>query len=360
LTTGHTGHDGALPFPPDRDVDGTRVVFEQGRIAMLPDYVRELGVRRAFAVTSGGRAASQVNLPELLGENFAGAYESARQHVPVATVAESLALFHQSGADACVALGGGSAIGLGKSIARASDVPLVAVPTTYAGSEMTSIWGETGAQGKLTGRDVRVRPRLVIYDVALTLGFPARMSAASGMNAMAHAVEALYAANADTDVRDEAERAARLLARSLPRVVADGSDPEPRTGALAGAHLAGRALDRASMGLHHRICHVLGGTFGLPHAQTHAVLLPHVVAFNAPAATEAMERLGRALGVPASEAPIALSRLNHVLGVEETLRVLGLRDEDVSRAADEVLAKAYPNPRPASAEEVRGILRKAM
>jgi maleylacetate reductase len=216
----------------------------------------------------------------------------------------------------------------------------------------------TDAGGKKTGRDPHVAPRVVVYDPALTLALPPLVSAASGMNAMAHAVEALYAANASPVALSLAEEAARLLASSLPLIASTPHDGDARANALAGAHLAGRSLDLAAMGLHHRLCHILGGSFGLPHARTHAALLPHVVAFNAPAAPTAMRRLANALNVADPVAGIA--SLARTLGVATPLSALGLRSEDLERAASEAMTTAYPNPRSATRDEVRALLDAAL
>jgi maleylacetate reductase len=334
------------------------MVFSPGAVLDLPSQVVNLGSERVFVVTTGGRSAALVPPDELLGDLLVEIFSAAREHVPVATVAKALRRFKSNRADVCVAIGGGSAIGLGKAIAMDTGVPLIAVPTTYSGSEMTSIWGQTDDKGKQTGRDPKAKARLVIYDVTLTFGFPADLSAASGMNAMAHAVEAMYAANATDDVRDMAEEAAQLLATALPTVVDKGNDLKGRSLAFAGSHLAGRALDESAMGLHHRICHVLGGTFKLPHARTHAVMLPHVVAFNAPAAPAAMTRLGPAIGNP--DVAAGLAALNDSLGIAATLSDLGFVEKDVDRAAAEVVATAYPNPRPATRDDVGAILRAAL
>ena len=342
----------------NRDLPGTRVLFAPGAVLELRSQLASLGWSHAFVVTTGGRSAALVSPMDLLGDSLAAVFNEAREHVPVETVTAALERFRASNADVCVAIGGGSAIGLGKMIAMESGAPLVAVPTTYSGSEMTNIWGQTVDGSKRTGRDASVKPRLVIYDVTLTLRFPAEQSAASGMNAMAHAVEAMYAVNATDDTRAIAEEAAQLLARGLPGVVANGTDVRARALALAGAHLAGRALDAAAMGLHHKICHVLGGTFKLPHALTHTIVLPHVVAFNALAAPEAMERLGRAIGNP--DVAAGLAALNRALGVHATLGDLGLRESDLGRAAEEVAAAQYPNPRPVTREDVRALLAAAL
>lgn len=336
----------------------TTVVSAPGAVLELRSHLDQRGLHRAFVVTTGGRSAALVSPTALLGDSLCDVFSAAREHVPVDTIADALIRFRAARGDACIAIGGGSAIGLGKAIARATGAPLVAVPTTYSGSEMTSIWGETGDTGKRTGRDPAAKPSLVIYDVTLTLGLPADVSAASGMNAMAHAVEAMYAANATEDTCVMAAESARLLAEGLPGVVKKGSDLVARSAVLSGAHLAGRALEAAAMGLHHRICHVLGGTFRLPHARTHAAVLPHVVAFNAPAAARAMERIGHAIGNP--DVATGLSMLNHTLGLNATLGALGLRPDDIDRAADEVTATPYPNPRTASREDVRSLLAAAL
>jgi maleylacetate reductase len=260
--------------------------------------------------------------------------------------------------DALLAVGGGSAIGLAKAIALERRLPIVAVPTTYAGSEMTSIWGVTEGEVKRTGRDRGVALRLVVYDPNLTLSLPAAVSAASGMNAIAHAVEAMYAREAGPIATAAAEEALRSLARALPPIVTRPDDLEARVLALRGAHAAGVALELAAMGLHHKICHVLGGTFGLPHAPTHAAVLPRVAAFNASAAPEAMARIAAALGV--ADAAAGLAALNDALGLTMSLGALGLGADDIDRAAALVTASAYANPRPVTADDVRALLRSAL
>ena len=241
-------------------------------------------------MTTPRRDATIENVLGELGNKLAGVCDLAAMHVPADRVQRAVAEVDRVRPDVLLAVGGGSAVGLAKAIARERPLPIVAVPTTYAGSEMTSIWGVTSGDTKTTGRDPAVAPRLVIYDPVLTLSLPPHTSAASGMNAMAHAVEAMYAPNASPIAAAAADEAIRTLARALPSVVAAPRDLDARALALRGAHAAAVALELAPMGLHHKLCHVLGG-FGLPHAATHAALLPHVVAFNAPAAPEAMARI---------------------------------------------------------------------
>ncbi len=334
-----------------------RVVFGAGSVGRIGAELDAIGVKRPLVCTTPGRSDALAEVRRHLGGRLAGVCDRAALHVPIACVREAVAEVDRLSPDALISIGGGAAVGLAKAVARERPLPIVAVPTTYAGSEMTSIWGITNGDEKRTGRDATVRPRLVVYDPELTLSLPADVSAASGMNAIAHAVEAMYAANAGPDATAAADEAIRDLARALPMVVARPDDLAGRTLALRGAQAAGLALERASMGLHHKICHVLGGTFGLPHAATHAAVLPHVVAFNAPAAPEAMARIASALGV--EDAAAGLAALSRSLGLTASLRDLGLRDADLDRAAELVASSSYGNPRPATVADVRTVLKNA-
>ena len=335
-----------------------RVVFGTGATARLGEELDALGFQRVLIITTPGRSAGLAAIRNHLGDRVAGVCDRAATHVPVERLREAAAEVERLLPDALVAVGGGSAIGLAKAVALERSLPIVAVPTTYAGSEMTGIWGITDGEQKRTGRDPRVAPRLVVYDPLLTLTLPAEVSAASGMNAIAHAVEAMYAADAGPLATSAADKAIRLLAHALPRIVARLDDLDARTSALQGAHAAGVALSLASMGLHHKICHVLGGTFGLPHALTHAAVLPHVVAFNAPEVPLAMERIADALG--AQEAAAGLAALNRTLGLNSTLGDLGLRPADVNRSAALIVSSSYANPRPVNESAVRALLRRAL
>ena len=334
-----------------------RVVFGAGAVARVAAELDGLGLNRALLITTPGRSASLELIRHRLGARLIGVFDRAALHVPLERVREAVAEVDRLAPDSLLSIGGGSAIGLAKAIALERSLPIVAVPTTYAGSEMTSIWGLTDGERKTTGRDPRVAPRLVIYDPELTLALPPRVSAASGMNAIAHAVEAMYAANAGHEAIAAAEEAIRSLATALPKVVSHPNDLEARTMALRGARAAGVALELASMGLHHKICHVLGGTFGLPHALTHAAVLPHVVAFNAPAAPEAMARIARALGT--DDAVSGLSALNRTLGLTATLGDLGFNKDDRDRAAALIVSSSYANPRPATEADVSALLQRA-
>ena len=259
--------------------------------------------------------------------------------------------------DGLVAVGGGSTIGLAKAIALRTGLPQVAIPTTYAGSEMTDILGETEGGAKTTRRSEAVRPEAVIYDVELTRSLPPGLSATSGLNAIAHAAEALYARDGNPVIALMAEEGVRALAAALPAIVADPGDMAARGDALYGAWLCGLCLGSASMALHHKLAHVLGGSFDLPHAETHAVLLPHAVAYNAPAAPVAMARLAHALG--GRNPALALFDLAGRLGAPRALRDIGMPEDGLDRAVEAAVANPYWNPRPLEAGALRALLADA-
>lgn len=332
-----------------------RVVFGRGALRRLDEETERLGITRALVVASSRLATL---LEGLLGPRSVVAITSIAKHVPSKVVGAAIETADHTRADGLVSVGGGSALGLAKAVARERSLPILAVPTTYSGSEMTAIWGVTDAEGKRTGRDPRVRPRTVIYDPELTRTMPVEVAGASGLNAVAHAAEALYARDVDPLTQLIAEEAVGAMARWLPSVVdhvADGDEAD--SGALYGAWLAGVSLDRARMGLHHKICHVLGGGFHLPHAPVHAVVLPYVAAFNQAAAPDAMRRLARALWV--DDVPASLFALGRRVRAPASLAALGMRREDIDRAAEMVTQDAYDNPRPVTQADVRGLLDRA-
>jgi maleylacetate reductase len=335
----------------------TRVVFGAGAIAQLPAEVDALGAKRALVLSTPGRAADARRLTASLGPRVAGLYDRAVMHVPVEVAEDARRVAAELGADCCVAVGGGSTVGLGKAIALTSGLPVLAVPTTYSGSEMTPIQGFTEKGLKRTQRDPRMLPKTVIYDPELTYGLPVATSAASGMNAIAHCVEALYAANANPVVSIMAEEGIRALAAALPRIVNEPQDAEARSDALYGAWLAGVTLGSVAIGLHHKLCHTLGGTWNLPHAQTHAVVLPHAARYNRDAAPEAMARIARALGAP--DAPTGLYDLGVKLGLGMRLADLGMPDAGLERAAQLASESPYPNPAPLTREGILALLRAA-
>jgi maleylacetate reductase len=334
-----------------------RVVFGAGAVAQLPAEVDALGAKRALVLATPGREADARRLTAPLGARVAGVYGKAVMHVPVEVAEEARRVAKALGADCCVAVGGGSTIGLGKAIALTSGLPVLAVPTTYSGSEMTPIQGFTEQGLKRTQRDPRMLPKTVIYDPELSHGLPVATSAASGMNAIAHCVEALYAKEANPVISIMAEEGIRALAAALPRIVNEPRDAEARSDALYGAWLAGIALGTVGMALHHKLCHTLGGTWNLPHAETHAIVLPHAARYNRDAAPEAMVRIARALG--AADAPTGLYDLERKLGLKMRLADLGMPEGELERAAQIAAESPYPNPAPLTRAGILALLRAA-
>jgi maleylacetate reductase len=334
-----------------------RIVFGTGSLARLSEEVDRLGTTRILLAADPTTEAVAREAERGLGHRVVGTFTDIQLHVPEAAAEQAVAAAREAGADAVVTIGGGSTTGFGKAIALQTGIPLIAVPTTYAGSEMTPIYGITSDGLKRTSRDLLVLPRTVIYDPVLTITLPASVTASSGMNAMAHSVEALYAREANPITSLVAEEGIRALARGIPASVRRPSDIDARSDALYGAYLAGAALAVVGMALHHRICHVLGGTFGLAHAEANAVILPHVVRFNEPAAPEAMSRVARALG--SEDAASALFEFAEGIGSPRTLAELGLHEEDLAAAARLTVETPYWNPRPATEQDVLGILAAA-
>jgi alcohol dehydrogenase class IV len=335
-----------------------RVLFGPGRIAEVAAEVRRLGGRRALVLSTKEQREEAQSVADLLGDLAGGIFAGAVMHTPTNVTETALAAFHDSACDCTVAIGGGSTIGLGKAISLRTDAPQIVLPTTYAGSEVTTMLGETEHGKKTTQRTLKVVPEVVIYDVNLTLTLPPKASATSGMNAIAHAVEALYAKDGNPIVSLMAEEGIRALARSLPAITEQAQDVAARTDAQYGAWLCGSTMGLVSMGLHHKICHALGGAFDLPHAEMHAIVLPHVAAFNAVAAPEALDRVARAIG--ASEAGPGLFELERRLGIPRALCEIGMPEDGVTRALEMITASLYWNPRPVDAASLRPLLQRAL
>jgi alcohol dehydrogenase class IV len=333
-----------------------RVLFHAGALATLGAEVARLG-KKALVLSTPEQRTIAEEAARRLGQQAVGIYDKAVMHVPIETARAAREEAQRLGADCCVAIGGGSTIGLGKAIALEFGLPIIAVPTTYAGSEMTPIWGLTEAGVKRTGRDGKVLPRTVIYDPELTLSLPAALSGTSGINAIAHCVEALYAENANPITSVMAEEGIRALGASLPIIVREPRNIAARTEALYGAWLAGSALGSVGMAIHHKLCHTLGGTLNLPHAETHTIMLPHSAAYNRRAAPDALARVARALG--AQDAPAALYDLAVAVGARTALRDLGVAEASLERVADLASANAYPNPEPITRPRIRALLQNA-
>lgn len=348
------GAGGALaPFV--YDALPARIVFGPGRLDDLGAELARLGAARALVLCTPQQRGMAEDVADRLGG--AAVFDGAAMHTPVEVTARALEALRAAGADALVAVGGGSTTGLAKALALRTDLPQIAVPTTYAGSEVTPILGETEAGVKTTQRTPKVLPETVIYDPALTLGLPVGLSVTSGINAVAHAVEALYARDRNPIIDMLAREGIAAFAAALPRIVAAPEDLEARTRALYGAWLCGTCLGAVGMSLHHKLCHVLGGSFDLPHAETHTVVLPHAVAYNAPAAPEAMAAIAAALG--AEDAAVGLFSLAKGLGAPTSLAAIGMPEGAVDRAVELALRNPYWNPRPVEADPLRRLIGNA-
>lgn len=330
------------------------IIFGQGAARQTDAVVARLGAERPFLVSTAGQMP-KADAP-LHDIDFAGRFDGAAMHTPVEVSARALAGLERVGGDLIVSFGGGSATGLGKALAVRTGLPLVAIGTTYGGSEMTALLGETSGGVKATRRDPSALPAATIYDVDLTLSLSPATSAASGINAIAHAVEASYASDGNPIVSAIAVDAIAALAGSLPIVVADPGDVAARSEALRGACQAGLCLNAVSMGLHHKLCHMLGGAFDLPHAETHAIVLAHAMAYNAPGVQPAFAAIGAALG---GDAVQILGRLAREVAPVTSLAALGMPEDGIDRAVTLVMSNPYPNPVPLDEARIRGLIRGA-
>jgi maleylacetate reductase len=320
-----------------------RVVFGDGALSRVPGEISFPRLENVLVLSGPRQEAVGKQVAEALGDRCAGLLPEAAMHVPVEVANRAREVAAELGADGCVAVGGGSAIGLGKAVALTHGLPVVAVPTTYAGSEMTPVWGLTENGVKRTGRDPRVLPVSVVYDPSLTRSMPAGLAVTSGINAVAHAAEGRYAPDASPIVSLMAREGVRALLAALPAIARRPDDAGARADALYGAWLCGAVLGATTMGLHHKLCHALGGTLNLPHAETHTVVLPHALAYNG----------------AAEPSPAELWELEGRLGTPRSLRELGMAAADIDRIADQVASATFPNPRPVTAEGLRELLHAA-
>ena len=328
----------------------SRVIFGHGTLAGVGAEVARLGHGKPLVLSTAHQEPQARALADMLGAKlFAGAV----MHTPVDVTARAMAAY--AGCDCIVALGGGSTIGLGKAIALRSGADQIVIPTTYAGSEMTDILGQTENGAKTTQRGAAIRPEVVIYDVDLTLTLPPALTVTSALNAVAHGVEALYATDGNPVLDAMSLEAMRAFKDGLPRVLADPADRAARAQVLYGAWACSTALGYVSMALHHKLCHVLGGTFGLPHAETHAVLIAHTAAFNAVAVPEKLAGVAQIFG---SVGP-GLWQFAKRLGAPQALRDLGMAQGDLDRAAEIAVAAPYANPRAFDRADIRGLLQAA-
>src|SRR5882757_9617496 len=332
-----------------------RVVFGFGTLPRVVDEMAAMGRTRAFVLCDPHHvSAGAARLMDALGTQGVHLSTDAVMHTPADVTERVMAKVVASDADCLISLGGGSTIGLAKALALRTDLPQIVLPTTYAGSEATPVLGETRDGQKSTIRSMQVLPEVIVYDVELTLGLPPAISLVSGINAIAHAVEALYARDANPVTSNLAEQGIAALGRALPRIVSDPTDRNARADALFGAWICGSCLGAVGMSLHHKLCHVLGGAFGLPHAETHTVILPHAVAYNAADAPVAIARVARALG--ADQAAQALFDLAVTNGGPRSLREIGMSYSDLDRAAEAAVKSPYWNPRPVERNGIRKLL----
>ena len=334
-----------------------RVIFEAAGVALLPSEIARLGLERVLLLSTPGQEAIARRLAGLIGPTCVDVFAGAAMHTPVAVTDQAMRLVSELAVDGVVAVGGGSAIDLSKAIAVRTDLPQIAVPTTYAGSEMTPILGETKDGAKVTKNTQKALVETVIYDVDLTLQLPPAISAASGVNAIAHAVEALYAKNRNPIIDMMAREGVRALAGALPIIIRKPMDRSSRSDAQYGAWLCGICLGSVGMSLHHKLCHTLGGAFGLPHAETHSVILPHALAYNAPHTPQAVQTLADVLQHP--DPALALYNLAGELGTPRGLRDLGMPESAIDAATEQALANAYWNPRTLEFEAVRDCIARA-
>ncbi|WP_433622127.1 maleylacetate reductase and hydroxyquinol 1,2-dioxygenase domain-containing protein [Nocardia sp. CA-120079] len=329
-----------------------RVVF--GSVGQVRAEVERLGASRVLLLA---RPRSAAVVREALGPLLAAEFDGAAMHTPVAVTEQALKILTEHDADCVVAIGGGSTTGLSKALAARTGVPQVILPTTYAGSEVTPVVGETENGRKTTRSSPEILPETVIYDLELTRGLPVPISVVSAINALAHAVEALYSPQANPVVDGMALDAIARIGRSLPVLMTDESNVDARKDLLEAAWLAGTCLATVGMSLHHKLCHTLGGSFDLPHAETHTVILPHAMAYNAPAAPKVMARIAEALG--ATDAPSAVYDLIANCGGPVSLRDLGFVETDIPRAAELAVSQPYPNPRELTRDGIEALLRDA-
>ena len=333
------------------------IIFGDGALNRLPEELDKLGYSRALVLTTPNQAEIGQQIVDLLGDKAVGLFDRAVMHVPVETVEQATTEVKRLDADCSVSVGGGSTTGLGKALAFNLDLPNIVLPTSYAGSEMTNIWALTKNDRKITRRDNVVVPTLTIYDPVLTLTMPAAFAGASGLNAMAQAVVNVATEDVNPIISIMALDAIRALSHSLPIVVSDPDNMDARTEAMYGACLAGGALGAGTTGLHHRLCHTFGGTFNTPHAETHTILLPHSVAYNANAVPEGTRKIAAAMGV--DDAATGLFVLAGTIGVPTALKDIGVVETDLDEAAAVTVETPVNNPEPVTGERVRALLENA-
>ncbi|KAI8674331.1 Fe-ADH domain-containing protein [Fusarium keratoplasticum] len=336
-----------------------RVLFGRGTIQQLPSALEKLNAKAVMILSTPQQVDEAGRIKSLIGQSAVAVFSEATMHTPISVTEKAVRVAKEKMVDSIVSIGGGSTIGLGKAISVRTGLPHLCVPTTYAGSEMTPILGETDQGRKVTRRDARILPESVVYDIDLTRSLPVRLSVYSGINAIAHAVEALYASNTNPIIDLMAVEGIRNLAKALPVLREDDQNDDARYEALYGAWLCGICLGSVNMGLHHKLCHTLGGTFNLPHAETHVTVLPHALAFNAPAVPGPMAKIASALPDSGGDAVRGMTSLYRRLKIDSSLRGYGMPERGIDKAADLVMSNPYKNPRPLERRAIRELIRRA-
>lgn len=333
------------------------VRFGAGVRHQIEEEIDRLGCTRALVLSTPPQADSAMDMAASLNGKAAGVFTKAAMHTPVDVTAEAVAHATSVDADCLVALGGGSTTGLGKAIAYRTDLPQIVIPTTYAGSEATAILGQTEDGVKTTVTDPKIQPEVILYDPELVVTLPVAMTVTSALNAMAHAAEALYAVNRNPVSTMLSIEGLSAFERALPKVIDNPQDIEARGETLYGAWLCGTVLGQVGMALHHKLCHTLGGSFDLPHAETHAVVLPHAIAYNARAVADLLQPICDVFG--GTNAGQSLHDFASAVGAPMALKDIGLEESDLDRAADLAVSKPYPNPRPVERDAIRALLQAA-
>ncbi|MEM9106225.1 MAG: maleylacetate reductase [Pseudomonadota bacterium] len=341
----------------DTSISNQKVRFGAGIRHNVSEELDALGCSRALLLSTPQQSGAVLDLASALNGHVAGVYSRAAMHTPVDVTEDALRHVRDVGADCLVAVGGGSTTGLGKALALRTDLPQIVIPTTYAGSEATPILGQTEDGVKTTLTDKRVLPEVILYDPELVVTLPIGLTVTSGLNAMAHAAEALYADNRTDEITQFATEGLRTFARALPEVVKAPEDLASREETLRGAYACGAVLGGAKMALHHKLCHTLGGSFDMPHAETHAIVLPHSIHYNEQAVGELLAPVCEIFGT--SAAGIGLWEFAKSLDAPLALRDLGLTESDLDSATDIALSKPYWNPREITADGIRALLQNA-
>lgn len=334
-----------------------RAVFGPGASATVRERLAELSIERPLLVGTPAAPQRHAALLASLADLPLTTFFGAAPHCPVAVVERCRALYRSRRCDGVVAIGGGSTLGLGKILAAEEGAKFLALPTTYSGSEMTPLFGRKIGNEKRVGRDPRCRPQVVIYDSQLTADLPVRVAVTSGMNSVAHAVEALYPQRPNPLAPLLAEQALASHAYGLRAIARGAPSADALNAALYGGCLGGMLVSMCGIALHHQLCHVLGGLFDLPHGETNAVVLPHAVAYNLPAIGAARAVIERVFG--GTNAAVALYEFVGDIGAPRSLRELGMPESGVEPAVSAMLAHGGWNPRPLERAGILKLLRAA-